>query len=99
MQVMQRAQALGGYRALPSRALFEVEYWDLEQAKLRKGGTPPPYTGEIAVVTGAASGIGKACAEALLERGAAVVGLDINPMVATIRSEERRVGKECRSRW
>src|SRR5665647_1298613 len=38
MQVMQRSQALGGYRALPARALFEVEYWDLEQAKLRKSG-------------------------------------------------------------
>jgi rhamnose utilization protein RhaD (predicted bifunctional aldolase and dehydrogenase)/NAD(P)-dependent dehydrogenase (short-subunit alcohol dehydrogenase family) len=95
MQVMQRAQALGGYRALPSRALFEVEYWDLEQAKLRKGGTPPPYTGEIAVVTGAASGIGKACAEALLERGAAVVGLDINPMVATIYQRKDFLGLRC----
>jgi NAD(P)-dependent dehydrogenase (short-subunit alcohol dehydrogenase family) len=95
MQVMQRAQALGGYRALPSRALFEVEYWDLEQAKLRKGGTPPPYTGEIAVVTGAASGIGKACAEALLERGAAVVGLDINPMVETIYQRKDFLGLRC----
>jgi rhamnose utilization protein RhaD (predicted bifunctional aldolase and dehydrogenase)/NAD(P)-dependent dehydrogenase (short-subunit alcohol dehydrogenase family) len=95
MQVMQRSQALGGYCALPPRALFEVEYWDLEQAKLRKGGTPPPYTGEIAVVTGAASGIGKACAEALLERGAAVVGLDINPMVETIYQRKDFLGLRC----
>ena len=95
MQVMQRSQALGGYRALPARELFEVEYWDLEQAKLRKGGTPPPYTGEIAVVTGAASGIGKACAEALLARGAAVVGLDINPMVETIYQRKDFVGLRC----
>ena len=95
MQVMQRAQALGGYRALPQRELFEVEYWDLEQAKLRKGGTPPPYTGEVALVTGAASGIGKACVETLLARGAAVVGLDINPAVETIFGRKDFLGLRC----
>lgn len=95
MQVMQRSQALGGYRALPSRELFEVEYWDLEQAKLRKSGTPPLYTGEIAVVTGAASGIGKACIEALLERGAAVVGLDINSAVETTYQRKDFLGLRC----
>ncbi len=95
LQVMQRSQALGGYRALPSRELFEVEYWDLEQAKLRKGGTPPLFTGEIALVTGAASGIGKACVEALLARGAAVVALDINPAVETIYQREDFLGLRC----
>ena len=95
MQVMQRAQALGGYRALPPRELFEVEYWDLEQAKLRRGGTPPLYAGEIALVTGAASGIGKACVDALLARGAAVVGLDINPAVETIYQRKDFLGLRC----
>ncbi len=95
IEVMQRAQALGGYRALPARELFEVEYWDLEQAKLRKGGTPPLYTGEIALVTGAASGIGKACVDALLARGAAVVGLDINPAVETIYQRKDFLGLRC----
>lgn len=95
MQVMQRAQALGGYRALPARALFEVEYWDLEQAKLKKSGKPPPYSGEIALVTGAASGIGKACVEALLARGAAVVGLDINPAVEAIYQRKDYLGLRC----
>ncbi len=95
MQVMQRAQALGGYRALPQRELFEVEYWDLEQAKLRKGGTPPLFTGEIALVTGAASGIGKACAEALLARGAAVIGLDINPAIETLYRRTDFLGLRC----
>ncbi len=64
--------------ALPQRDIFDVEYWDLEQAKLRKAGKPPVFTGEVALVTGAASGIGKACVDALLARGAAVVGLDVN---------------------
>lgn len=83
IDVILRAEALGGYRALSERELFEFEYWDLEQAKLRRGGTPPVFAGEIALVTGAASGIGKASVEALLKRGAAVVGLDIDPSVAT----------------
>ena len=95
MQVMQRAQLLGGYRALAPHLLFEVEYWDLEQAKLRKGGKPPLFTGEIALVTGAASGIGKACAAALLARGAAVVGLDIDPAVETLYQRADFLGLRC----
>ncbi|MDP2639148.1 MAG: bifunctional aldolase/short-chain dehydrogenase, partial [Betaproteobacteria bacterium] len=95
MQVMQRAQALGGYCALSPRDLFEVEYWDLEQAKLRKTGTPAPFLGEIALVTGAASGIGRACVDALLARGAAVVGLDINPAIETIYRRKDFLGLRC----
>jgi rhamnose utilization protein RhaD (predicted bifunctional aldolase and dehydrogenase)/NAD(P)-dependent dehydrogenase (short-subunit alcohol dehydrogenase family) len=67
---------LGGWRPLPAHHLFDVEYWNLEQAKLRLAGPPPPLAGRVAVVTGAASGIGRACAAALLAAGAAVVGLD-----------------------
>lgn len=83
IDVIARAEALGGYRALSEKELFEFEYWDLEQAKLRRAGKPPVFGGEIALVTGAASGIGRACVEALLKRGAAVIGLDIDPSVAT----------------
>jgi len=79
IDIILRATALGGWRALPAPDIFEVEYWDLEQAKLKAGGAPPPFTGEVALVTGAASGIGRACVESLLQRGAAVVGLDIDP--------------------
>lgn len=81
MDVIEGATVLGGYRALPNKDIFDMEYWDLEQAKLRKGGEPPMFAGEVALVTGAASGIGKACADALLRRGAAVVGLDINEAI------------------
>ena len=83
IDVITRAEGLGGYRALSEEELFEFEYWDLEQAKLRRAGPPSMFAGEIACVTGAASGIGKACVEALLKRGAAVVGLDLDPQVAT----------------
>ncbi len=84
IDVILRATALGGYRALPERDIFDVEYWDLEQAKLKKAGAPPVFAGEVALVTGAASGIGKACVEALLKRGAAVIGLDINANVTRL---------------
>lgn len=83
IDVILRAEALGGYRGLSEQELFEFEYWDLEQAKLRRAGTPPVFGGEIALVTGAASGIGRACVDSLLKRGAAVVGLDIDPAVST----------------
>jgi len=79
IEIIERGEQLGGYRALDEAPLFDVEYWDLEQAKLRRAGSPPMFAGQVALVTGAASGIGKACAAALLEAGAAVVGLDLAP--------------------
>jgi len=56
IDVILRAEALGGWCALGERDLFDIEYWDLEQAKLRKAGALPVFTGEVVLVTGAASG-------------------------------------------
>jgi len=82
--VLERTQdRLGGYVALSAERLFEFEYWELEQAKLRGSGEPPPLAGAVALVTGAASGIGRACAEALLAQGSAVAGLDVSPGIET----------------
>ena len=95
MDVIERSTLLGGYRALPERDIFEVEYWDLEQAKLRQAGKPLPFAGEVALVTGAASGIGKASVDALLARGAAVVGLDINSAVGSMHQRADFLGLRC----
>jgi rhamnose utilization protein RhaD (predicted bifunctional aldolase and dehydrogenase)/NAD(P)-dependent dehydrogenase (short-subunit alcohol dehydrogenase family) len=95
MEIIQRSQLLGGYQALPASDIFAVEYWELEQAKLKKGGSSPAFTGEIALVTGAASGIGKACVDSLLKRGAAVVGLDINPAIEKLYDRPDFVGITC----
>ncbi|MHB8628453.1 MAG: bifunctional aldolase/short-chain dehydrogenase [Aggregatilineales bacterium] len=95
IDIIMRAYALGGWTALPTADLFDVEYWDLEQAKLRRAGKPLPFTGEIALVTGAASGIGKACAESLIVRGAAVIGLDINADIAHTFERPEFLGIHC----
>jgi NAD(P)-dependent dehydrogenase (short-subunit alcohol dehydrogenase family) len=95
IDVILRAEALGGFHALPSKDIFDVEYWDLEQAKLKKGGKPAPFAGEIALVTGAASGIGKAAVEAFLARGAAVVGLDLDAKIESLHSRTDFLGLRC----
>ena len=95
IEVILRATALGGYKALPAKDLFELEYWDLEQAKLKKGGAKPAFTGEIALVTGAASGIGHACVESLLARGAVVVGLDLDSKVTENYNRPDYLGIVC----
>ena len=95
IDVILRAEALGGWKALEENHTFDIEYWDLEQAKLRKVGSPPVFTGETVVVTGAASGIGKACVEAFLKRGAAVVGLDRNPAIESMRNRMDFLGVAC----
>ncbi len=95
INVILRAEALGGWQAVDERHIFDIEYWDLEQAKLRKAGATPPFAGEVALVTGAASGIGKACVEAFLKRGAAVVGLDRNAAVETLWTRPDFTGIAC----
>jgi rhamnose utilization protein RhaD (predicted bifunctional aldolase and dehydrogenase)/NAD(P)-dependent dehydrogenase (short-subunit alcohol dehydrogenase family) len=95
MEIVSRATALGGWQALSPRDIFDVEYWDLEQAKLKKKGAPPVFAGEAALVTGAASGIGKACVESLLKRGAAVTGLDVNPDIVKAHTRPDFRGIVC----
>ena len=95
IDVILRAEALGAWQALDEQHMFDIEYWTLEQAKLKKGGAQPLFAGEVVLVTGAASGIGKACAESFLKRGATVVGLDMNPAIANQSKRADFLGLAC----
>ncbi len=95
MDIILRSTQLGGFQALPSQDIFDVEYWELEQAKLKKSGTAPLFAGEVALVTGAVTGIGKACVDSLLARGACVVALDILPEIETLYQRPDYLGISC----
>jgi rhamnose utilization protein RhaD (predicted bifunctional aldolase and dehydrogenase)/NAD(P)-dependent dehydrogenase (short-subunit alcohol dehydrogenase family) len=95
IDIIYRAEKLGGYRALNEFDLFEMEYWDLEQAKLKKSGSSPMFQGEIVLITGAASGIGKACAEEFLKNGACVIGIDLNPEIKNVSRKSEYLGIQC----
>lgn len=94
-EAVLKAEKLGGYKALSAANIFEVEYWSLEQAKLKGGANTPEFGGKVALVTGAASGIGLAIAKMLNKRGAAVVALDINPEVEKIFAKSDALGIKC----
>lgn len=95
IQSILRAEKLGGFKALPERDIFDLEYWDLEQAKLKKNNNDLEFTGQVVLITGAASGIGKACVESFLNRGAAVIALDISNSIKTISKHQNFLGLVC----
>ncbi len=78
INVMRGAEAVSEYVALPLQEAFDIEYWLLEEAKLQRMPKEKPLSRRIALVTGAAGGIGKAIADKLVEEGACVVITDIN---------------------
>ena len=76
INVMRGAQAIGDYVGLDEREAFNIEYWALEEAKLQRMPRPKPLVGAIALITGAAGGIGTASAARLLSDGACVMLTD-----------------------
>jgi rhamnulose-1-phosphate aldolase/alcohol dehydrogenase len=82
INVMRAAEALSSYVPIADSEKFRVEYWELEERKLRLRPAPPPLTGRVAFVTGAASGIGLAIARRLHGLGAAAVLADVNDAAA-----------------
>lgn len=86
------AQVGDAWSPLGEQEIFAIEYWELEQAKLRKGPSRKIHQGKIALVTGCAAGIGFAIAESLAEQGAQVVGLDIDKDIPGIMKKIGAIG-------
>lgn len=78
INVMRGAEALSTYQPIDESEKFRIEYWALEEAKLQRRPKPRSHQGRIAIVTGAASGIGKAVATRLAREGACVVIADLD---------------------
>ncbi|GAA3685819.1 bifunctional rhamnulose-1-phosphate aldolase/short-chain dehydrogenase [Arthrobacter ginkgonis] len=78
INVMRGAEALSSYAPIEESEKFRIEYWALEEAKLARMPKPKSHATRIALVTGAASGIGKAIATRLAAEGACVVIADLN---------------------
>ncbi len=85
-------EQMDGWQALPEQDIFDCEYWELEQAKLKISGEASSLEGKVGVVTGAASGIGRATVELLIAHGVCVIGLDIDPEVKEVSSSPLYLG-------
>lgn len=88
VEVMRGAEALGEYIALPRQEAFDIEYWQLEEAKLRR--MPPEHelARRVVVVVGAGSGIGKTTAHRVAREGAHVVCADLDLQAAEATAAE-----------
>ncbi|MER7540422.1 bifunctional aldolase/short-chain dehydrogenase [Streptomyces sp. NPDC097704] len=88
INVMRGAEAVSSYAPIEESEKFRIEYWELEEAKLRRMPKPKPLATRVALITGAGSGIGKAIAQRLAAEGACVLVADLNGDNATTVAEE-----------
>jgi NAD(P)-dependent dehydrogenase (short-subunit alcohol dehydrogenase family) len=73
---MRGAESVSAYEPIAESEKFRIEYWSLEEAKLRRAPPPKPLSGKVALVVGGASGIGRATADRLEREGACVIVAD-----------------------
>ncbi|MFI2488455.1 bifunctional aldolase/short-chain dehydrogenase [Promicromonospora kroppenstedtii] len=88
INVMRGAETISTYAPIAETEKFRIEYWALEEAKLRRMPAPKPLATRVALVTGAASGIGKAIAARLAAEGACVVVADLDAAKASAAAAE-----------
>jgi rhamnulose-1-phosphate aldolase/alcohol dehydrogenase len=88
VEVMRGAEAIDQYIALPQQEAFDIEYWLLEEAKLKRMPAEKELARQIVVVIGAGSGIGKATAHRLVREGAHIVCVDLNEAAAQATAKE-----------
>ena len=95
VEVMRGAESVSEYQGIGLREAFDIEYWALEEAKLRRMPPEQPLARKVCVVVGGGSGIGKEACGRLLKEGAAVVSVDLNKEAAeaTAKELEAKVGK------
>jgi rhamnulose-1-phosphate aldolase/alcohol dehydrogenase len=78
INVMRGAEAISMYEPIPESEKFRIEYWELEEQKLRRLPPPRPLATRVAFITGAGSGIGAATARRLAAEGACVICADLD---------------------
>ncbi len=88
VEVMRGAEAISEYISLPQQEAFDIEYWALEEAKLRRMPAEKEFARSVVVVVGAGSGIGKAVAHRVAKEGAHVVCADLNLEAAQATADE-----------
>jgi rhamnulose-1-phosphate aldolase/alcohol dehydrogenase len=88
VEVMRGAEAIGKYIALPKQEAFDIEYWLLEEAKLKRAPADKEMSREVVVVVGAGNGIGKEVAHRVAREGAHVVCCDLNAQDASRTADE-----------
>ena len=88
VEVMRGAEAIDEYIALPQQEAFDIEYWQLEEAKLKRMPPEKELARNVVVVVGAGSGIGRAAAHRLAREGAHVVCADVNRDAAEAAAKE-----------
>ncbi|HEX6045374.1 MAG TPA: bifunctional rhamnulose-1-phosphate aldolase/short-chain dehydrogenase [Pyrinomonadaceae bacterium] len=82
IEVMRGAEAIDRYEAMDEQEAFDIEYWDLEEAKLRRLPPEKELDRQVVVVIGAGAGIGKATAHRVVREGAHVVCVDLDEATA-----------------